>query len=83
MEKDMEKKANLEKNLRLGRDDEDDFTPTHGKMKKNHPRANFMHAYHLSGEAKVQGAIEFLDTLIEAGVKFLLFAHHINVLDMY
>lgn len=42
-----------------------------------------MHAYRLSGEAKVRGAFEFLDTLIEAGVKFLLFAHHMSVLDMY
>lgn len=42
-----------------------------------------MHAYRLSGEAKVQGAFEFLDTLLEAGIKFLLFAHHRTVMDMY
>jgi SWI/SNF-related matrix-associated actin-dependent regulator 1 of chromatin subfamily A len=42
-----------------------------------------MTAYRLSGEAKVAGAIEFIDTLLEAGAKFLLFAHHKCVLDAY
>ena len=43
----------------------------------------FMTAYRLTGEAKVAGAIEFIDTLLEAGAKFLLFAHHKCVLDAY
>ena len=42
-----------------------------------------MTAYRMSGEAKVQGSIDFLETLLEAGTKFLLFAHHVNVLDFY
>ena len=42
-----------------------------------------MTAYRLSGEAKIQGSIDFIETLLEAGAKFLLFAHHKLVLDHY
>jgi hypothetical protein len=35
-----------------------------------------MTAYRLTGEAKIPGCIEFIDTLLDAGAKFLLFAHH-------
>jgi len=42
-----------------------------------------MVAYRLTGEAKVAGSTEFIDTLLEAGAKFLLFAHHKCVLDAY
>ena len=38
--------------------------------------SNFSTAYRLTGEAKVSGTIEFLDTLLEAEAKFLLFCHH-------
>ena len=40
-----------------------------------------MLAYKMSGEAKVQGCIEFIETLFDAGCKFLLFAHHKTVMD--
>ena len=36
----------------------------------------FMTAYRLTGESKVKGVCEFLDTLAENGAKFLVFAHH-------
>jgi len=42
-----------------------------------------MSAYRLTGEAKVQGCIEFIDILLESGSKFLLFAHHLSVLDSF
>ena len=42
-----------------------------------------MTAYRLSGEAKLQGSIEFIETLLEADAKFLLFCHHKVVLDSY
>ena len=42
-----------------------------------------MTAYKLTGEAKLEGSREFIDTLLEAGAKFLLFAHHQMVLDSY
>ena len=45
--------------------------------------AEFMHTYQLTGEAKIVGCLEFIDTLLEAGVKFLLFAHHLSVLDAF
>lgn len=42
-----------------------------------------MTAYRLTGEAKVKGSIEFIDILLESGSKFLLFAHHLSVLDAF
>jgi len=41
----------------------------------------FMTAFRLTGEAKVKGSCEFIETLYENGAKFLVFAHHISVLD--
>jgi hypothetical protein len=38
-------------------------------------------AFRITGLAKVPGIIEFLSTLIENNVKFILFAHHTQVLD--
>jgi len=44
---------------------------------------SFMEAYKLTGQAKVEGVKDFMETLIENDVKFLLFAHHISILDKY
>jgi hypothetical protein len=33
-------------------------------------------ASRLSGEAKLAGAVKFIETLLESGTKFLLFGHH-------
>ena len=41
----------------------------------------FMVAYRLSGEAKVKGVCEFVETLFDNGAKFLIFAHHKSVID--
>ena len=38
-------------------------------------------AFKLSGEAKIEGVCEFIDTLVDTGVKFILFAHHQNVMN--
>ena len=38
-------------------------------------------AYSLTGTAKVKGTIEFLETLIENKMKFIVFAHHYEVMD--
>jgi SWI/SNF-related matrix-associated actin-dependent regulator 1 of chromatin subfamily A len=40
-----------------------------------------LHAYQMTGTAKIKGTVEFLDTLIENKVKFLVFAHHYEVMD--
>ena len=40
-----------------------------------------MKAYILTGESKVKGVCEFIETLFENGAKFLIFAHHIIVMD--
>jgi SNF2 family DNA or RNA helicase len=40
-----------------------------------------MKAFKLSGEAKIRGVIEYIDDLIESNTKFLVFAHHLSVLD--
>ena len=37
---------------------------------------SFMTAYRLTGEAKIKGVCEFMETLAENGAKFLVFAHH-------
>ena len=44
---------------------------------------DLMSAYRLTGQAKVKGVSEFLETLYENGAKFLVFAHHKSVLDEY
>ncbi len=40
-----------------------------------------MSAYRLTGEAKIKGCCEFIETLYENGAKFLIFAHHKSVMD--
>lgn len=40
-----------------------------------------LNAYSLTGLAKVRGILEFLETLIENKVKFIIFAHHYDVMD--
>lgn len=42
-----------------------------------------MQAYRLTGHAKIDGVKEFMENLFENDVKFLLFAHHISILDEY
>ena len=42
---------------------------------------SFMVAYRLTGEAKVKGVCDFLETLYDNGAKFLVFAHHKSVID--
>ena len=41
----------------------------------------FQKAYKLSGTAKVNGVIEFCHSLLEQNLKFLVFGHHLAVLD--
>ena len=38
-------------------------------------------AYNLTAQAKIKGICEFVETLLENRCKFLIFAHHYNVLD--
>jgi SWI/SNF-related matrix-associated actin-dependent regulator 1 of chromatin subfamily A len=40
-----------------------------------------MNAYRLTGESKIEGACEFIETIAEKGAKFLVYAHHIPMLD--
>lgn len=40
-----------------------------------------MQAYRLSGCAKVDGAVEYILSLLENDVKLLIFAHHKTILD--
>ena len=46
------------------------------EQKKDSGIGSFMTAYRLTGEAKVKGVCEFMETLAENGAKFLVFAHH-------
>ena len=43
--------------------------------------AYLINAYSLTGSAKIKGILEFIDTLIESRVKFIIFAHHFEVMD--
>ena len=40
-----------------------------------------MHAYRLTGESKIAGVCEFIETMVDNGAKFLVFAHHQTVMD--
>ena len=40
-----------------------------------------MKAYRLSGECKLTGIMDFMETLIENNCKFIVFAHHKTVMD--
>ena len=42
---------------------------------------NFIKAYQITGEAKLPGTIEFIMHLYDSGLKFIVFAHHLSVLD--
>ena len=37
-----------------------------------------MSAYRLTGESKIEGVCEFIETLADNGAKFLVFSHHWN-----
>lgn len=41
----------------------------------------FSEAYRLTGESKIAGINDFLETLIENNCKFIVFAHHHSVMD--
>ena len=43
--------------------------------------SHIINAYALTGTAKVKGVVEFLETLIENKMKFIVFAHHYEVMD--
>jgi SWI/SNF-related matrix-associated actin-dependent regulator 1 of chromatin subfamily A len=60
-----------------------DFTATTDQLieNKEESRLNIMVAYKLTGLCKVKGINDFLNTLIENDIKFILFAHHIEVLN--
>ena len=43
--------------------------------------SHLLSAYQMSGSAKVKGTVEFLENLVENRVKFVVFAHHYEVMD--
>lgn len=50
-------------------------------QKNNDKVEGFMNAYRLTGESKLEGITDFMDTLIENSCKFIVFAHHKSVMD--
>ena len=44
-------------------------------------QVNLGRAYQLTGLAKIPGILEVIDTMLESGTKFILFAHHFVVMD--
>ena len=43
--------------------------------------SSYMQAYSLTAEAKVEGVVAFVDTLLQNEVKTIVFAHHFSMLD--
>lgn len=41
----------------------------------------FTKLYILTGKAKIKGVLEYIDELLENDIKFIIFAHHIEMLD--
>eukprot|EP00039_Didymoeca_costata_P010504 m.141447 g.141447 ORF g.141447 m.141447 type:complete len:701 (-) comp14851_c0_seq3:3-2105(-) len=63
---------------------EDKIRQSHGDSRQaleNEKRALVIKLYHESGLAKLPGALNYLDNVIDKGIKALLFAHHRDVLD--
>ena len=44
-------------------------------------RAEIMHAYRLSGMAKIKAVREYISEILQNNIKILVFAHHLKVLD--
>ncbi len=56
-----------------------DYLAMHGGGDSDQEEKNentFMIAYNLTGQAKVAGITDFMETLIENNCKFMVFAHH-------
>jgi hypothetical protein len=45
------------------------------------PNNPFMTAYRLTGLSKIDGVCEFVETLVDNGAKFLVFAHHLCMIE--
>ena len=43
--------------------------------------SHLLSAYQMTGSAKVKGTVEFLETLVDSKVKFIVFCHHYEVMD--
>ncbi|CDW80246.1 snf2 family n-terminal domain containing protein [Stylonychia lemnae] len=59
----------------------DDYIDEQKKEQAQAQDIGFMTAYRLTGLSKIDGITEFMDTLIENNCKFIIFAHHLEVLD--
>ena len=42
-----------------------------------------MNCYLMTAQAKIEGVKEFIATLLDSNVKFLLYAHHREIMDAY
>jgi len=65
----------ISKDTSLYNCDQENITP------KESLRASIFQAYKLTGMAKIKGTLNFITTLIENEIKFLVFAQHLNVLN--
>jgi SWI/SNF-related matrix-associated actin-dependent regulator 1 of chromatin subfamily A len=52
-----------------------------GEDEKEHEENIFMKMYRITAQAKVAGVCDFIDTLLDNNAKFLVFAHHMDMLD--
>ena len=75
LEKKIQQKMEKDLNLKEKMDDDHDFDVFDQKNK------NMMYLYSLTGQSKIKGIKEYIFDLYESGEKFLIFGHHIDVLD--
>jgi SNF2 family DNA or RNA helicase len=59
----------------------DDYFDEQDEKKVDDGGNTFMMAYRLTGLSKVDGVCDFIENLAENGAKFLVFAHHMVMLD--
>ena len=61
--------------------DFDSYLENAGTNPENEEENSYMQAYSLTAEAKAEGTVAFVDTLLQNEVKTIVFAHHFSMLD--
>ena len=81
--KKIEQKMKKDLELKEAMDDLDDFEVAKEKNQAVFDKKNksMLMLYSLTGSSKIKGITEYIFDLYESGEKFLVFGHHIEVLD--
>ncbi len=60
---------------------EEYFSEIGNEENDEEPNNPFMAAYRLTGLSKIEGVCDFVETLVDNGAKFLVFAHHVCMIE--